>query len=124
MIKQTWRTGSLLHNERFKLSFFPNEIENMFFEILLSNTKTTLAEIMVRIIYRSPSRPDFLEIINTHFTKLNTNNNEIYMLGDFNINLYVNNSIIFQKNSFLQSQSISGDIENTMNSAQFWSLKN
>ena len=96
----------------------------MFFEILLSNTKTTLAEIMVRIIYRSPNRPDFLEIINTHFTKLNTNNNEIYMLGDFNINLYVNNSIIFQKNSFLQSQSISGDIKNTMNSAQFWSLKN
>ena len=79
-------------------SFFPPEIENIFFELLLSNTKP----IVVRIIYRLPSRSEFLGSINTHFNKLNINNNKIYILGDFNINLYLNNSFIFQKNNFLQ----------------------
>ena len=80
-------------------SFFPPEIENIFFELLLQNTKP----IVVRIIYRPPSQSEFLEIINIHFSKLDTNNNEIYILGDFNINLYLNNSYIFQKNTLLQS---------------------
>ena len=72
-------------------SFFPPEIENIFFEILLPNTKT----IVVRIIYRPPSQSEFLEIINTHFNTLDTNNGEIYILGDFNINFCLNNSYIF-----------------------------
>ena len=88
-------------------SFFPPEIENIFFEILLPNTKP----IIVGIIYRPPSQSEFLEIINTHFSKLDTNNNEIYILGDFNINLYLNNSYIFLKNNLLQSQSITSDIK-------------
>ena len=49
--------------------------------------------IVVRIIYRPSSQSDLLEIINTHFSKLNTCKNEIYILGDFNIiNLYLNKS--------------------------------
>ena len=64
-------------------SFFPPEIGNVFFEILLLNTKP----IVVGIIYQPPSQSEFLEIINTHFSKLDTNNNEIYILGEFNINL-------------------------------------
>ena len=88
-------------------SFFPPEIENIFFEILLPNTKP----IIVGIIYRPPSQSEFLEIINTHFSKLDTNNNEIYILGDFNINLYLNNSYIFLKNNLLQNQSITSDIK-------------
>ena len=86
--------------------FFPPEIENVFFEILLPNTKP----IVVGIIYRPPSQSEFLEIINTHFSKLDTNN-EIYILDDFNINHYLNNSFIFQKNNLLQSQSIPSDIK-------------
>ena len=94
--------------------FFPPEIENVFFEILLPNTKA----IVVGIIYQPSSQSEFLEIINTHFSKLDTNNNEIYILGDFNINFYLNNSYIFEKNNLLQSQSIPSDIKNTMNSVQ------
>ena len=78
-------------------SFFPPEIENIFFELLLPNIKP----IVVGIIYRPPSLSGSLEIINTHFSKLYTNNNEIYILGDFNINLYLNNSYISQKNNLL-----------------------
>ena len=87
--------------------FFPLEIENIFFELLLPNTKP----VVVGIIYRPPSQSEFLEIINTHFSKLDTSNNEIYILGDFNINLYLNNSYIFQKNNLLQSQAIPSDIQ-------------
>ena len=96
-------------------SFFPSEIENIFFELLLPNTKPRV----IWIIYRPPSQSDFLVIINTHFSKLDTNNNEIYILSGFNINLYLNNSSIFQKNNLFQSQSIPSDIKNTMNSVQF-----
>ena len=78
-------------------SFFPPEIENIFFELLLPNIKPIVAG----IIYRPPSLSGSLEIINTHFSKLYTNNNEIYILGDFNINLYLNNSYIFQKKNLL-----------------------
>ena len=87
--------------------FFPPEIENVFFKVLLPNTKP----IVVGIIYRPPCQSEFLEIINTHFSKLDTNNNEIYILGNFNINLYLNNSYIFQKNNLLQSPSIPSDIK-------------
>ena len=72
-------------------SFFPPEIENIFIKLLLPNTKP----IVVRIIYRPPSQSEFLEIIITHFSKLDTHNNEIYIHGDFN--LYLNNSYIFPK---------------------------
>ena len=53
--------------------------------------------IVVGIIYQPPSQSEFLEIINTHFSKLDTNNNEIYILGNFNTNLYLNNSYFFKK---------------------------
>ena len=62
--------------------------KNVFFEILLPNTKP----IVVGIIYQPHSQSEFLDIINTHFSKLYSNDNEIYILGDFNINLYHNNS--------------------------------
>ena len=80
--------------------------------------------IAVGSIYRSPSESNFLEIISPRFNKLNTNNKEIYIRGNFNINFYLNNSYIFQKNSLLQSQPIFSDIKNTMNSVQYLTLKN
>ena len=100
-------------------SFFPPEIESIFFEILLPNTKP----IIVGNIYRPPSLSEFLEIINTHFSKLDTNNNEIYILGDFNINIYLNNSYIFLKNNLLQSQSITSDIKKYYEFCTMFGLK-
>ena len=99
--------------------FFPPKIENISFEILLPNTKP----MVVRIIYRLPSQSEILEIINTHFSKLDTNNNEIYILGDFNINFYLNNSYIFQKNNLLQSQSIPNDIKKCYEFSTMFGLK-
>ena len=79
--------------------------------------------IVVRIIYHPPSQSEFLEIINTHFSKLDTNNNEIYILGNFNINLCLNNSYIFQKNNLLQSQSIPSDIKKYYELCAMFGLK-
>ena len=87
--------------------------------MLLPNTKP----IVVGIIYRPPSQSEFLEITNTHFNKLDTNNNEIYILGDFNINLYLNNSYIFQKNNLLQSPSIPSDIKKYYEFCAMFGLK-
>ena len=59
-------------------SFFSPEIESVFLDILLRNTKPKV----VGITYRPPSQLE-------HFSKLDANNNEIYILGDFNINVYL-----------------------------------
>ena len=80
--------------------------------------------LVVGIIYRPPSQSDFLEIVNTHFSKQDTNNIEIYILGDFSINLYHSNSYIFPKSNLLQSQSIPNDIKNNTNSVQYLILTN
>ena len=67
-------------------------MENIFFELLLPNTKP----VVVETIYGPLSQSEFLKTVNTHFIELDTNNNEIYWFGDFNFTLYLNNSYIFQ----------------------------
>ena len=64
-------------------SYLPKDIENIFFELLLPNTKP----IVGGTIYRPLNQKDFMEIFNEQFFKVDTNNVEIYILGDFNINL-------------------------------------
>ena len=55
-----------------------------FFEFLLPNTKP----ILVDTIYRPPKQTNFMEIFNENLSKVDTNNIEIYILGDFKINLW------------------------------------
>ena len=74
---------------------FPEEIENIFFEILLPKTKP----ITVGIIYRSPNQNNFLKTLNETFAKLDTLKKELYILGDFNINLYQNQNHTGCKNN-------------------------
>ena len=66
---------------------FPEEIENIFFEILLPKTKL----IVVWIIYSLPTENYFREILNKNFPYIDTDTKETYILGDFNINIYENN---------------------------------
>ena len=76
-------------------NFFPNVIENIFFEILLPKT----TPITVRIMYRPPSQTNFLEILNMTFEKVDIDKKEIYILGDSNINMYHNNRYIVCDNN-------------------------
>ena len=57
-----------------------------FFVIHLPKTKP----ITVRIVYRPLNQTNFIKTLNENFAKLDTTNEEIYILGDFNINLYHN----------------------------------
>ena len=89
--------------------FFPEETENIFFEILLpSKTKP----ITVGIIYRPPNQNNFLQTLNEDFAKLDTLKNELYILGDFNINLYQNQNYTGCKNNTLVSATVSNDVKN------------
>ena len=75
------------------LSVFPCEIENIFFEILLPNSKP----IIVGTFYRLPSQSNFLELLNSNMNKIDSVDNEICILGDFNINLFLDDSYILEK---------------------------
>ena len=61
---------------------FPREIKSFVFEIFLSNSKPT--------IHRPPNQSNFLEVLNENVIKIDSICNEIYILGDFDINLSLN----------------------------------
>ena len=96
-------------------SYFPKDIENIFFELLLPNSKT----IVVGAIYRPPNETNFMEIFNGSLSKVDTNNVEIYILGDFNINLWHNGHYVFQEHNLLSCHSVPNDVKNYFN---FWTM--
>ena len=67
-------------------------------------------------ICRPPSQGSFTETITEHFSKSNTNDAEIYVLGDFNINLFSKQKYIFHQTN---TQSMSPEVKNYF---QFCSL--
>ena len=77
----------------YNISVFPSEIESVFFEIFLPNFKP----ITVGTIYCPPNQSNFLKVLNENINKIDSISNEIYILGDFNINLSFNDSYIFSK---------------------------
>ena len=63
---------------------FLNSIEHVFFfEILIPKVKP----IAIGIFYRPPNENDFLNIFSNEFQQIDSKTNEIFLLGDFNINL-------------------------------------
>ena len=70
----------------------------MFFEILLPKTKP----ITVEILYRPPNQNNFLQNLKK----------ELYILGDFNINLYQNQNHTGCKNNALVSATVSNNVKN------------
>ena len=75
------------------------DIEGIFFDILLPKTKP----IFVGIIYRPPTCINFLECFNKHLDDINLEN-EIFLLGDFNINLFHNGKYILKENQAMQNR--------------------
>ena len=63
------------------ISVFPSEIESVFFEILLPNSK----RITAGTIYRPPSQSNFLEVLNNNMNKIDSISNEIYILAIFTL---------------------------------------
>ena len=52
-----------------------------------------------------------MEIFNENLSKVETNNVETYILGDFNINLWQNGHYVFQKHNLLSCQSVPNDVK-------------
>ena len=96
------------------LSIFSREVENIFFEILLPNSKP----ITVGTICRPPSQTNILEVLNNNMNKTDSVINEIYILRDFNINLYLNDFYIWTKKNILNNKSVPSDVK-SMNFVHF-----
>ena len=88
--------------------FFPEEIEIIFFQILLPKTKP----ISAAIIYRPPNQNNFLQTLNENFAKLDTLRKDLYILSDFNINLCQNRNHAGFKSNTLVSVTVSNDVKN------------
>ena len=102
-----------------KKNLFPNDIENVFFEIHLPKTKP----ITVGIVYRPPNETNFIKTFNKKFAKLDTTNKETYILGDFNINLNHNGKYLICKNNALISRSVTYDARNYHQFCTMFGLK-
>ena len=80
--QQAWyKRNYLLYNIR---SNSPKDIENIFFEILMQNTKP----IAVGKIHHPPKQTDSRGIFDENVTKKDLNKFYTYVIGDFNINLW------------------------------------
>ena len=61
--------------------------------------------------------------MNGHLYKLDTINKETYILGDFNINLYLNNKYVFEKCSTIVSNTIPYDVRKYQEFCNVFNLK-
>ena len=87
---------------------FSKDIENVFVDILLPKTKP----ILVGILY-NPFKSNFLDNLSTAISNTeNFDNQEVYLLGDFNINLWHKDKYLFKKNKVLSHQEIHKDATN------------
>ena len=58
---------------------------------------------IVQIICRPPSQKNFLELLIINLNKIKSVDNEIYVLGEFKINLFLNDSYVLEK-KYLKQQ--------------------
>ena len=108
-----------IRNDLIMLNYISLKTENIFFELLLPNTKP----IVVGTVHRPPNQTNFMEIFNENLSKVDTNNVETYILGDFNINLWQNGHYVFQKHNFLSCLSVPNDVKNYFDFCTMFGLK-
>ena len=75
------------------------DIEGIFLDILLPKKKP----VFVGIIYRPPNRINFLECFDKHLDDINLDN-EIFLLGNFNINPLHNGKYIPKEMQAMQNR--------------------
>ena len=88
------------------LSISSCKIKKIFFEILLPNLKPVTAG----TIYLPQNQSNFLKLRNDKMNKVDSVNIEIYILGDFKIIFYLNDSYISAKKCF-KNKSIPSDVK-------------
>ena len=98
-------------------SFLPSEIAHILIEIFLPHSKPL---VVGTFIVHLPSQESFTETITEHFSKFSTNDTEIYILGDFNINLFSKQKYIFHQTN---TQSMSPEVKNYFQFCSFCGLE-
>ena len=63
-------------------------------------------------MYRQPRQTNFLKILNMTFEKVDIDKKEIYILGDFNVNMYHNNRYIVGDDNTISLKFLSHDVKN------------
>ena len=76
------------------------EIENLVFDIILPESKL----ITVGVFYRPLHQTNFIDFMVENFSNLNLVDNEIYLFGDFHINLFQNGNYILNRKRSTTSQ--------------------
>ena len=89
------------------LSVFPSEIESIFCEILLPNSKP----ITLGTIYCVPNLSHFSKILTNNMSNIDSVNNNVYILRDFNIKSHLNGSYFWDKKIIISSKSIPSDVK-------------
>ena len=96
------------------------EIEHILVSIFIPKSKP----IKIGIFYRPPSQNNFLDILMNELSSLNTNKSEVYLLGDFNMNLLQRNQYVLKENlSCKYKDLITPLIRQYKEFCQFYSLK-
>ena len=74
-------------------NYLSDEIENISLDLLLPKTKP----ISIAIVYKPPTDNDFLEYLSKGLNDFNIMENDLFILGDTNINILNNGEIILDK---------------------------
>ena len=81
---------------------FSNSIENVFFDLLIPKLKP----LSIGIFYRPPHVNTFLETFANELKLIDLKETEVYFLGDFNINLLVNDKFVLKENQSLDFRNL------------------
>ena len=84
-------------------NIFSNSIENVFFDLLIPKLKP----LSIGIFYRPPNVNTFLETFAKDLKLIDLKENEVYFLGDFNINPLVNDRFVLKENRSLDFRNLS-----------------
>ena len=79
--------------------------------------------VIVGTICCPPSQNNFLKLLFRNLNKIKSVDNEIYILGEFKINFFLNDSYILEKKNILNSKSIPGDVKSYHEFCTFFGLK-
>ena len=79
--------------------------------------------VIVGTICCPPSQNNFLKLLFRNLNKIKSVDNEIYILGEFKINLFLNDSYVLGKKDILNSKLIPGDVKSYHEFFTFFGLK-
>ena len=85
---------------------FSNSIEYVFFDLLIPKVKP----ISIGIFYRPPNVNTFLETFLNDLKLIDLTKSEVYFLGDFNINLLLNDKFVLKENQPFDIRNLSSPL--------------